>query len=153
MVSRQHGLEKIFWQPCPTPLRSLKMASKAISQGIPWKKLKKWDFYSILYRQEKAAHSSLGHDILFLSAQRHKLEGPSINFSIWYRVNMDLKNFLTVMSNPSQKLENGFVEGTIQYTGIPIDIQQKMKKCKKIVLIAKNCQNKLGNGFFTLKLT
>ena len=56
-------------------------------------KLKKCDFYSILFRQEKAACSSPGHDILFLNAQRHILKGPSINFSIWYRVNMDLKKF------------------------------------------------------------
>ena len=58
---------------------------------------------SILCGQEKAAHSSLGHDISFLSAQRHELEGPLINFSIWYRVNMDLKNFFDSHVQPLSK--------------------------------------------------
>ena len=116
-------------------------------------KLKKCDFYSILFRQEKAACSSPGHDILFLNAQRHILKGPSINFSIWYRVNMDLKKFFDNHVQPLSEPSNCLVEGTIQYTGFPIEIQQKMKMCEKIVLMAKKCQNKFGNGFFTLKLT
>ena len=116
-------------------------------------KLKKWDFYSILFRQEKAVRSSLGYDILFLNAQRHILEGPPITFSIWYRENMDLKKFLDNHLQPLSDPSEGLVEGTIQYTGFPIEIQQKMKMCEKIVLMAKKCQNKFGNGFFTFKLT
>ena len=91
MVSRQHGLEKKFLTAMSNPSQNLENGFKSHFPRNPLEKLKKWDFYSILCGQEKAAHSSLGHDILFLSAQRHKLEGRSINFSIWYRVNMDLK--------------------------------------------------------------
>ena len=66
---------------------------------------------------------------------------------------MDLKKFFDDHLLPLSDPSDGLVEGTIQYTAFPIEIQQKMKMCEKIVLTAKKCQNKLGNGFFTFKLT
>ena len=38
---------------------------------------------------------------------------------------------------PLSEASNRLVEGTIQYRGFPIEIQQKMKICRKIVFIAK----------------
>ena len=116
-------------------------------------KLEIWNFYWILSRQEKAARSSNGHDFLFLNAQTHVLEGPPITFSIWYRANMDLKKIFDNHAQPLSDPSEGLVKGTIQYTGFPREIQQKIKICEKIVLMLKKYQNKLGNGFFTLKLT
>ena len=66
---------------------------------------------------------------------------------------MDLKKFFDDHVQPLSDPSDGLVEGTIQYTAFPIEIQQKMKMCEKIVLMAKNVLIKFENGFFTLKLT
>ena len=82
-------------------------------------------------------HSSVGDDISFLNAQRHLLKELSINFFIWYRANMILKIFFDNHAQTLSEASDRLVEGTIQYRGFPIEIQQKMKICKKIVLMAK----------------
>ena len=100
-------------------------------------KLEKQGFNKIFGTYTRAPHSSVGDDISFLDAQRHLLKGRPIVFFIWYRANMGLKSFFDNHVHPLSGASNRLVEGTIQYRGFPIEIQQKIKICKKIILIAK----------------